>query len=1570
MKPFYRHITLISALILGTLTVQAQTGVSINASGAAPDSEAILDISSTTKGLLVPRMTTAQRTAIATANNADDGMLVFDLNTETYWFWDGAASGAWQEFPTVANTGNTLDEAYDEGGPGAGRIIIADNGAVDIQDAGGLLVNGITGIGTSSPDASYKMTVLNGAGPTVKVAGTSSGLGLLVEANAGAEDGISSIHTSTANSSAYYAIRGEVTNESGEGYLGYHTSGDRSYGVYGADGTFAGYFEGNTNVASGNVGIGITSAATDKLVVSGGRAEITATTDANGSPGSGVLEIGNSLRIDGNEIITNTATTLYLNTDNNGDVQADGGTFYVDASTNRVGIGTTTPTQDLEISGNTLTTGDFYGDIHVDDTRFVNSPPTTYNNEVAFDFKQRAAVDAVPGSGTYSGMMTIAPWGDNSGDASHQINFNEGGLYWRQGQPDAASWGTWYKIITTADGLPTGSGTTNYLARWTPDGSTLGIGTTYDNGTNVGLGTTTPDEKLDVEGNLKVRNGAPYVNVSVDDESDGKIRFEDDDATASQNFEIAFNASDEDLHIRSDDNSGVDIITVLHEGNVGIGTTSPDAKLNVGLPTGATLYLTREDNTTNADDVLGSLLFDSTDDTSPSTTDASVVIRGHASQAHGNSNKGGYLTFLTKNNAANASAANERMRILANGNVGIGTTTPTALFDVQSSSQYPAVIHRTGNVGDVGIEFHDTDANSQTGYLTFDHRDANSIGNGASFHFKSSEANKAVIIDGAGGFYANTQLALRSNGSSYFTGGNVGVGTTGPAEAIHVIGTGRFSDLDVNANRLVYADTDGSLTISGFDPANLLDGSGTANYLARWTPDGNTLGIGATRDDGTNVGIGMAPQTGRRLSVSGDVYANGGSFIVSDLANNVDHIWNDDGNSSGTGNGSGTWNFVNDLAQGSLGNAGIRAGNLYMANAGNINYLAGNVGVGTTAPAAQLEVDGGTNTTVIVESDNGGASTISAYGTSQGTGRLYVGQSTTYGGGIEYNGDGSPVTTGAGCDYITLWRRSNSAEYWTARNHHSNNDWQFRANVDVDGYLTVGNPGTPTGNQSSDFATLYGWMATEGINGWASGSSCGSTAADWAYDYSNSPWQNHWSYDNVGGYTRKQLYTPWVWVPTGATGINCEPQFYCDLENNYDGVFMEYSTNGSTWTKITSWLVGGYPDNANGSNTTCNGTNNQSCWNGNLGDVSATSNNLSVAGNWVRFRFVGFEDGSVSSGSGFELYGFSVSAVLPSGIGGAFTSGDIYAENNIYAGSNVLLGDIAEYFKVPGATEPGDLISINPNLPDAYQVTHSAKDKYILGVHSTNPTVTLNDPNSGTPVALRGRVPVKVCSEGGVINPGDPLTSSSLKGHAMKASGKSYIVGRALERFDGNESGMILCLLENGWNDSDAGSSPISSGTFSLIKGKNEVTLFDQNISKDSKAFITMLGDPGCRYWVREKKDGQITIALSADAATDVSFDYLIENAKSKAVNSTESFEASTVLTSDDAQKMANIDLGEWEYDEEKGVYWKEELPQPNAKRLEGPELVDLTPPPAPEDPNKSYIYSNSTGLVEQKIKR
>jgi len=71
-----------------TLSVTAWSqGVGINETGTNPDPSAILDVQSTTQGMLTPRMTEAQRTAIATPAN---GLLVYQTDaTLGFYFYNG-----------------------------------------------------------------------------------------------------------------------------------------------------------------------------------------------------------------------------------------------------------------------------------------------------------------------------------------------------------------------------------------------------------------------------------------------------------------------------------------------------------------------------------------------------------------------------------------------------------------------------------------------------------------------------------------------------------------------------------------------------------------------------------------------------------------------------------------------------------------------------------------------------------------------------------------------------------------------------------------------------------------------------------------------------------------------------------------------------------------------------------------------------------------------------------------------------------------------------------------------------------------------------------------------------------------------------------------------------------------------------------------------------------------------------------------------------------------------------------------------------------------------------------------
>ena len=81
-----RIVTLLWLLTAPLSILTAQ--VAITTDGSTPDAKAMLDIKSTTKGLLPPRMTTTQRTAITPAAG-QIGLMVYDTDTKSVWQFNG-----------------------------------------------------------------------------------------------------------------------------------------------------------------------------------------------------------------------------------------------------------------------------------------------------------------------------------------------------------------------------------------------------------------------------------------------------------------------------------------------------------------------------------------------------------------------------------------------------------------------------------------------------------------------------------------------------------------------------------------------------------------------------------------------------------------------------------------------------------------------------------------------------------------------------------------------------------------------------------------------------------------------------------------------------------------------------------------------------------------------------------------------------------------------------------------------------------------------------------------------------------------------------------------------------------------------------------------------------------------------------------------------------------------------------------------------------------------------------------------------------------------------------------------
>jgi len=81
--------------------------VGINTDGSTPNSDAALHIKSTNKGMVIPSMSTSQRTSIS---NVSNGLLVYDTNTNSFWYRD---SGTWHEILSDTYVPGSPDEMVD-----------------------------------------------------------------------------------------------------------------------------------------------------------------------------------------------------------------------------------------------------------------------------------------------------------------------------------------------------------------------------------------------------------------------------------------------------------------------------------------------------------------------------------------------------------------------------------------------------------------------------------------------------------------------------------------------------------------------------------------------------------------------------------------------------------------------------------------------------------------------------------------------------------------------------------------------------------------------------------------------------------------------------------------------------------------------------------------------------------------------------------------------------------------------------------------------------------------------------------------------------------------------------------------------------------------------------------------------------------------------------------------------------------------------------------------------------------------------------------------------------------------
>ena len=128
--------------------------------------------------------------------------------------------------------------------------------------------------------------------------------------------------------------------------------------------------------------------------------------------------------------------------------------------------------------------------------------------------------------------------------------------------------------------------------------------------------------------------------------------------------------------------------------------------------------------------------------------------------------------------------------------------------------------------------------------------------------------------------------------------------------------------------------------------------------------------------------------------------------------------------------------------------------------------------------------------------------------------------------------------------------------------------------------------------------------------------------------------------------------------------------------------------------------------------------------------------------------------------------------------------------------------DLAEIYTTNDeSVEAGDVVSLDQSLKTGIRKSINTYDQHVLGIVATRPGMLIGGVEKegvkALPVALSGRVPVKVVTENGAIVPGDYLSPSSIPGVAMKAMDGGLVVGQAMSTYDGEDIGTVLVFVKN-----------------------------------------------------------------------------------------------------------------------------------------------------------------------------
>ncbi len=600
------------------------------------------------------------------------------------------------------------------------------------------------------------------------------------------------------------------------------------------------------------------------------------------------------------------------------------GTVHVDIANSRVGIGTTSPTQRTVISG--PNTAPSLNSTEVSSATLLLANSDTYygtyfaslSNGVGLIQQRRQTANT-----TYS--LALNPYGGKIGIGTTAPNHT---LDVEAATDDIVA--SFNSLDNKAAIALNDNDTTVYLSAENGRGAFgFQVGThannlNIDTSGNVGIGTVSPESLLNVvaTGNgataLTVEDDARKIkigrdSIQVTDTSDTnttlylnggggnvsvpvssfvvgstgpdsgvKLQVTGHSKFKGDSFHSHFNyGSSQDTYIRGgkagsvvyiNDLGTANIVMSTGGGNVGIGTTSPSQKL----------------------DVNGSAIF------RPSgTTDTVSFLSLGSSQSR----------LVTTNNFAIWAGGSESVRFLSNGNVGIGTNSPNGLLEVRKDQTATTrlIISNGGTINantSARLSFYE--GATEKNYIE---RRRDTTGD---FAFVSTADDNPFVFENATGEFMT------------LVNSKVGIGTTSPAEKLHVNG-----EVRVDANEGIAVRKIRSSYFSSSQNLDLQCGA-SANILFKIF---NTTAL--TLDSSQNA------------TFAGDVTVSGGDITL-----------------GGTGRiqGVDTVTDATDAANKAYVDAQVGASDTLQEVTDNGNTTTNSIGIGTTSPSKKLEVNvGGTS---------------------------------------------------------------------------------------------------------------------------------------------------------------------------------------------------------------------------------------------------------------------------------------------------------------------------------------------------------------------------------------------------------------------------------------------------------------------------------------------------------------------------------------------------------------------------------------------------------------------------------